>query len=45
MNMEARELRALHTQLEKVLQRMGRVDRRAASIPIGDILGDVDAAE
>lgn len=45
MDMEARELRALHTQLEKVLQRMGRVDRRAGSIPIGDILGDGDAAE
>jgi MarR family transcriptional regulator, organic hydroperoxide resistance regulator len=45
MDMEARELRALHTQLEKVLQRMGRVDRRAASTPIGDILRDGDAAE
>lgn len=45
MDMEARELRALHTQLEKVLQRMGRVDRRAASIPLGEILGDSDAAE
>jgi len=45
MDMEARELRALNTQLEKVLQRMGRVDRRAASTPIGDILGDSDAAE
>lgn len=45
MDMEARELRALHTQLEKVLQRMGRVDRRAAATPIGDILGDGDAAQ
>ena len=45
MDMEARELRALHTQLEKVLQRMGHVDRRAAATPIGDILGDGDAAE
>jgi MarR family transcriptional regulator, organic hydroperoxide resistance regulator len=45
MDMEARELRALHTQLEKVLQRMGRVDRRAAATPIGDILGEGDAAE
>jgi MarR family transcriptional regulator, organic hydroperoxide resistance regulator len=44
MDMDARELRALNTQLDKLLRRMGQIDHRAASTLIGDLLGDAVAA-
>lgn len=44
MDMDARELAALHAQLDKVLRRMKHLDRRGASTLIGDILGEHDTS-
>jgi hypothetical protein len=39
MRMERRELRALHSQLARLLRRMGHADASAAAVPLGDFLG------
>lgn len=39
LSMGPRELRALRTQLDRVLRRMGPLDARADAMPLGDLLG------
>ena len=39
MRMDRRELRALQTQLTRLLHRMGHADKSAAALPLGSLLG------
>jgi hypothetical protein len=39
MRMDRRELRALQSQLTRLLNRMGHADKAAAAVPLGTLLG------